>query len=802
MLTDLRYALRTLRQNPGFTAVAVLTLALGIGANTAVFTVVARALIDRLPYRAPDRLVVLYGATSDNPGARDMLSATEITEIQQHSRSLSAVAGFGLHGGYTYVDEQRTEMWQGTRVGPTFFRTLGARPLLGRTIDDRDMEPGAPGVALLSYPLWQRVFGGDPGVIGRVVWLNDVSRTVVGVMPPAFVAPWRTPEVWVPLDLEPVLAGRAARSRMLTAVGRLADGATLAQTRAELDLLERATDQQVADARRSPRVNPVSVRDAMVGDVRPVLLVVMGAAMLVLVLACVNLAGLLLARATARRHELAVRAALGAGRWRLVRQLLTESTLLGVAGGALGVALAFWGKDVLVSAGSLVLPVMGQPPRIDAGVLAFAVAVSLASGIAFGVVPALLGARTDVSATLGESGRGAAGGRLHSRVGRALVVGQVTLAVVLLIGAGLLGRTLMALEDTDMGYSTDDHVLTFRTNLAARRYADPASETQFFTTLLERIRALPGVEAAGMIAISPWNGWYSESVEIEGGSAGAADSASVVLAPVSDGYFAGLGIPVRAGRAILSTDRAGAPGVAVISERMARRLWPSRNPLGARLRFRGLGTPWSTVVGIVGDVRESPATEPPSVAYLSAWQLPQGGYEFVVGTTGDAAALIGPIRRELHELGPAVPLVSPRSMVEVMRGSLAGQRLPMAFTTAFALLALVLAALGIHGVTAYAVTARARELGIRTALGGRRADILWLVLRQALTTAAIGVVIGLALAAAGARVLAGLLYGVTTHDAVTFLAAPGLLLVVSAAACLVPARRAIRIDPMETVRAV
>jgi predicted permease len=787
-----------MRRTPGFALVVLATLAVGIGANTAVFSVVSRVLIDRLPYRAPERLVVLYGATRENPEARALLSAAEIDAMQRRSRSLHTVAPFGLHGGYIYVSDAGADMWQGTRVGSTFFRALGVPALLGRTIDDRDVGPDAEPVAVLSYGLWQRAFGGDSGVVGRVVRLNDVSRTVIGVMPPTFVAPVRTPEVWVPLDLSALLRGRMAESAILGAVGRLADGATLARARAELEVVAR--QRPPAAAPQVPRlVNPVPVREAMVGEVRPVLLIVMGAAALVLVVACVNVAGLFLARATARRRELAVRAALGAGRWRLVRQMLTESSLVGLVGGAIGVVLAFWGKAVLVRLGERVLPAMGGAPRIDGGVLAFAVLASLASGLAFGLVPALAGSRTDLNAALLESSRGAAGGRVRARAGRALVAGQMALAIVLLIAAGLLGRTLVVLERTGVGYDTDRSVLTFRVNLASTdRYPDGASSARFFGEFLERVRKLPGVQSAGLIAVSPWNGWgYDWPIRVDG----RADSSIVIRATASDGYFASLGIPVRGGRDMAATDREGSAPVAVVSETMARELWPGASPIGARIRFLGgADSAWREVIGVVADVRESALGEPQAVAYVPAWQSPEGGYELVVRTTGDASHLVGAIRRELHALDPALPLVTPRTMDEVFGASLAGQRLPMVFTTAFAALALLLAGLGVYGVMAYSVAAREREFGIRAALGASRGRVMALVLRQGMVTALAGAAVGLLAAWGAMRVLAGLLVGVTPHDAATFIAAPLILLVVSGLACLVPARRATRVEPLEALR--
>lgn len=796
---DVRLAWRGMRRTPGFALVVLATLAVGIGANTAVFSVVSRVLIDRLPYRAPERLVLLYGGTQENPSGRGMLSAAEIDAMQRASRSLQMVAPFGFHGGHTYVSDDGAEMWQGSRVGPAFFRTLGVSALLGRTIDERDVGTEAAPVVVLSHAHWRRAFGGDSGIIDRMVLLNGISHAVIGVMPSTFVAPARTPEIWVPLDLPAILRGQLAERNILGVVARLADGATLDQARAELGVIVREVPDNPTAARSIRLANPIPVRDAMVGEARPVLLVVMGAAVLVLVVTCINVAGMFLARAAARRRELAVRAALGAGRWRLVRQQLTESLLIGLTGGIIGVVFAFWGKGVLVSVGDRVLPPMGEAAAINAPVLGFALMVSLTCGLAFGLVPAMFGARTDLNTALIESGRGAAGGRVRTRAGRVLVAGQVALAVIILVSAGLLGRTLVLLERTDVGYRTDNSVLTFRVNLGPKeRYPDGESSAQFFGTLLEQIRGLPGVRTAGLIAISPWNGWgYNWTIGIDGRP----DSTSVIRATVSDGYFGSLGIPVRAGRDFEIGDRVGTSPVAIISETMARQYWPSASPLGARIRFTGgSDSLWREIVGVVGNVRENAMADPTPVAYVPVWQSPDGGYEVMVQTDRDARQLIPAVRRALRELDPALPLVLPRTMDEVTRASLVGHRLPVLFTTAFAALALLLAALGVYGVMAYTVSAREREFGIRAALGASRERVLVQVLRQGMTTALVGTTVGLVAAAGISRVLAGLLVGVGPRDPATFVAAPLILLVVSSVACLIPARRAMKVEPLEALR--
>lgn len=793
---DARLAARGLRRTPGFTLVVLLTLALGIGANTAVFSVVRTVLLDRLPYHEPDRLVRLYGATPDRPDARGMLTPADIADLER-TPALRAVAPFGNASGYTFVGEGGAEVWQGMSVGSGFFPLLGAPALLGRAIDARDTEPGAPPVVMLSHALWQRAFGGDPGVVGRDVPLGGRTYTIVGVMGPRFASPTFTAELWTPLDLRVALRDPAAarRLRVFRAVGRVADGATPARLRAELALVAR----QVRDPQPEPAsVHAVPLRDAMVGDVRPVLLVVMGAAALVLLIACGNVAGLFLSRTIGRRRELAVRAALGAGRGRLVRQLLTESTLLALLGGALGVVLAYVGRDALVRVAAQLLPSLGEVP-VDARVLAFAVALSVGCGLAFGLVPALAGTSLRLAGPLAESGRGAAGGRLHASTGRVLVAAQITLAVVLLVCAGLLGRTLVAIERMGVGYDTTPRLLTMHVALAGDRYAEAGARQALWDELARRLRALPGVRSVGMAAITPWNGVNPQPFAVDGrpATAGPQDAHATI---VSEDYFAALGVPLLGGRAFTERDREGATPVALVSERLARERWPGTSPIGQRVRIGGEQAPWREVVGVVADVRPYPTAELQATAYAPLRQTPPGSAALVVRSAVDAMALVTAIRATLRELDPALPLVGVRTTEDVLHEGLAAHRLPMVFSAIFALLALLMAALGVYGVLAYAVAARTREFGIRSALGARRGSVLALVLRQGLATASVGVAAGLLAAAAGARVLASLLVGVSAHDPLTFVLVPALLLGVALLACLLPALRATRVAPLEALR--
>ncbi|HTM23985.1 MAG TPA: ABC transporter permease [Vicinamibacterales bacterium] len=797
LLHDVRIAMRGLRRTPWFTLTVLATLAIGLGANAAVFSVVSRVLIDPLPYHDPERLVLLYSSSARD--SRGFVSPNEIQQLQRSSRSLTSVAAFGWYAGYTYVGDRETLSWQGVSVGPNFFQTLGVRPALGRLIDERDVDGGAAKVVVLSHGLWRQAFGGDPDVIGRAIRLGDARWTVIGVAAPDFAPPARAPQIWTPLDLRQFLGDRRADAPILQAVARLADDVPLSRAQSEIRLVGERAAASGAPSPLPLTLLAVPIRDAIVGDVRPMLLVVMGAALLVLALACVNVAGLFLARATARGREMAVRAALGAGPWRIARQLVTETTVLGVAGGAIGVLLAYWSRTALLRLGALVLPATGAPPSIDGPVVAFVCLTSMLIGIAAGVIPALVAARGRLSPTLVDGNRGATGGRASVRAGRVLVAGQMALALLLLVGAGLLGRTLFALEHTSLGFDASRHVLSVTVALP-RSYATPDSQVRFFSDWLSRIRAVRGVQAAGVIGISPWNGWNHEPIQIEHGPDGASASIQATVGRASDGYLAAVGTALVDGRAFEASDRAGSLPVALVSERFARLAWPGRRPIGERVRLDGAEREWRTVVGVAADVRENASRDLDATIYVPAWQSPQRWYEALIRTSGDAAALVPAVRSEARALDPTLPVLAPRTLDEILSVSLASTRLPVVFTTAFALLALVLSALGVYGIVAYSVALRTRELGIRAALGGKRADIVRLVLSEGLVTAVAGTAIGAVLAILSSRLLTKLLVGVTPRDPATFAAAAGVLLAVSVAACLIPARRATRISPVDALR--
>jgi len=802
---DVLLAWRGMRRAPAFALVVLVTLAMGIGANTAIFSVVRRVLIDRLPYRDANQLLRVYAGTGPRGGS-DYLTARELVDLAD-APSLAGVAAFGSLGGATYYGDESTDMFSIASVTPNFFPVLGARAQVGRAIGEQDLAPDARPVVLLSDAIWQRVFGGDPRVVGRSIQLGPVSRSVIGVMPPDFESPTFTAEVWIPLDLRPFVADpvRSRTMRVLRGIARMKPDVSLDRVRSDgATISARWRDARPGSPDPvAPRVVPL--RDAMVGDVGRALVAVMGAAIVVLVITCINIAGLFLARATARRRELAVRAALGAGRGRLVRQLLAESALYGIGGGALGVGLAFAAKRVLevISAGSM--PKFGEM-HIDVALLVTTAIVSILCGVAFGLFPALVATRVDLKESLSESSRSSSAGASRTRGRQVLVTTQIALAMVLMIGAGLLLRSFAALVTTDLGYTADNHVLTFRVEAPPSLPRDQAARNAFFVDLLTRIRALPGVRSAAFTDISPWNGPNSVRPRIVAGSADDVDAPSAMYITATEDYFAATGTKILRGRSIRADDRPNAVPVALISDSLARRLFPAGNAIGSQILFEGGGgsslDKWREVIGVVADVREMSSRSFMPAVYVSDWQEdPWRRPEFVVRTTGDAASIVPALRRMLREVSPRSPLLVPRTLREVMHLFIAPQELAMTLFTVFATIALALAALGVYAVMAYIVTARTREFGIRTALGAGRASVMLLVLRQGMVAAGIGCAAGLILSLAGARAIEGLIANVPAHDWITFVAAPIVLLGATLAACMIPAKVAVNVQPVEALRA-
>jgi len=802
--SDLILAGRTMRRAPGFALVVLLTLALGIGANTTIFSIIRRTLIAPLPFREPAALYRLYTTPTTLQGDDDKLSAVEVSELATASRSIAGVTHFGNYGSLTYTDGHVAEPWQTAQVSLTFFDVLGVAPALGRPFVDEDIIGGAAPVVMLSHSLWQRAFGGDSGIVGRTVQLNDRDHRVVGVLPRTFVGPTFSAEALLPLNAPGILrSARMSRARIWRTVVRLREGVTPAALASELTVLHSRIRSHYPELANGT-IRPVPLHEAMVGEEKNVLILVMAGAVLVLVVTCVNIASLFLSRANRRRRELSLRVALGASRARLIRQLLSESVLYGLAGGAAGVILALVMKSAVMELAAPSLPNFGDV-SIDATVLIFAAAVSILSGLAFGLMPALTATTGDPRDALAEGGgRSASQGRSDARSSRVLVAAQLAVAVVLVIGAGLLVRTFAAMVNTDVGYRADANTLTFRVNLPSGRYGDAAARLGFLEPFVQRLRGLPGVTSAGYTAVAPWNGGLmSVGFRVDGQSVDEVNVPQVEYATASDEFFSALGIPLKSGRVFGPGDRVGSVPVLVISEAVARRFWPGSSPLGSRV-FLGRGQGGTSeafeVIGVVGDVRPDVMTEGNASVYVTDRQWPGNGGEFVVRRTSDAMALVPALTQALRDLDPRLPLIRARSMQQVLESAAARQRLAMILMGAFAGLALVLSSLGLYGVLAYAVAGRAREFGIRSALGAPRSTILALVFRQGMGTAIAGVAVGVLIAAAASRYLGSLLVGVSAHDAVTFVLASVLLFIVAALASLLPALAATRVQPVEALR--
>jgi putative ABC transport system permease protein len=798
LLQDLRYGARMLLKRPGFTLIAVITLAIGIGANTAIFSVVSAVLLQPLPYPEPDQLVRIWETDARFPQEKQTASFPCLRDWREQSQGFAQIAAYE-HESFILTGGREPDGVSGLKVSANFFQTLGVKPALGREFLVEEDKYGGPRVAILSHGLWQRQFAGDQNVIGQTMMINSETYTVVGVLPSGVEYPESRRGLWVPLVLNPnQMENRGGH--FLNVIGRLKSGVSVQRAQAEMDAIARRLEQQYPDNNTKVGVLIMSLREYLVGDVRRALLVLLGAVGFVLLIACANVATLLLARATARQKELAIRAALGAVRMRLIRQLMMESLLLAGLGGATGLLLAFWGVDLLVAAipgGMHNAKAIG----LDSAVLGFTMAVSLATGFIFGVVPALRGSQIDLNESLRDGSRGMTGGLRHQRLRNAFVVAEIALALALLAGGGLLIKSFWKLRQIKPGFDPE-RVLTLQLNLPETRYADAKQRNAFITRTLERLAALPGVTAAGATTELPFTGSRTgSSIQIE-------DRAPLPRGvdiradrrTVSADYFKAMGIPLLRGREFTVHDNAESPRLAIINEQAARRFFPNEDPLGKRVIMQG-DTKYE-IVGVVGDVKHGKLTEEvrPEIYTHTLQDSLRTWMDLALRTSGDSGGLIGPVRSAIRAIDPDQPVYNVQTMEQRLASSIAANRFNALLLGIFAAVAMILASTGIYGVMSYTVAQRTHEIGIRLALGAQGGDVLMLVIKHGMSVAMIGVGLGLISALAMARLMTGLLYQVEPADPLTFTIVTVLLSAVALLACYIPARRAAKVDPMVALR--
>ena len=803
LLQDIRYALKMLVKNPGFTAVAVLTLALGIGANTAIFSVVNAVLLHQLPFRQPDQLLWIWSVRTDRDKA--FFSIPDFLDYRDRNQTLEQISAMAYWGA-NLTGAGDPERLQGVRMSAHAFEMLGAKAALGRALIPDDDGASSQRVVVLTHGLWQRRFGADASLIGKTVALNGDSYTVVGVLPPDFVFPWLDSEIVVPLkmDLDPRRADRD--TNFLRAFARLKPDVTREQAQADLASIAGQLQQEYPEA-NAKKIAPraLALREEIVGDYRKALMLLLCAVGLVLLIACSNIANLLLARASARHKEIAIRRALGASGSRLVKQLLTESVLLACIGGALGLVLAAWGVDLLLALSPANLP-RAHEAGIDGRVLGFTLGLSLAVGLIFGLAPALQGSRADLNEELKAGGRGTSTSPRRNRVRSLLVVSEVALAVVLVVSAGLFVKSFARLQRVSAGFDAENLLLA-RLSLPQARYSNLDSVLTFYEQVSERIKNLPGVESVGAANVLPLSGLFVRTDFTIAGRAplSSSDAPAAQNRWVSPGYFSAMRIPLLQGREFSDQDKTSGQGVAVIDETLARRHFPNENPIGVHLRFFERDF---EIVGVVGAVKHNGLDdEPTPTLYAPLAQVPGSNLAFLASNmslairTGVAPlALQAAVRREVQAVDGEVPASSMKTMEQFLSTSVAPRRFNLLLLVVFAGAGLLLAATGIYAVIAYSVTQRTHEIGVRLALGAGPRDVLKLVVGQGMRLALAGVAVGLIAALAITRVMANLLFEVSATDPATFAAVSVILAGVALGACFVPARRATKVDPMIALR--
>ncbi|HYP26712.1 MAG TPA: ABC transporter permease [Blastocatellia bacterium] len=802
---DIRYGVRVLAKSPGFTVVAVLTMALGIGANTAMFSVVYAVLLRPLPYADSDRLVILAEKSRD--GDRMGAAYPNYKDWSERAQSFDEMAAYqGSSFNLTGVD--RPVRLQGRRVNWNFFRLLGASPQLGRSFTDQDDSPGATPTAIISHGLWKEQFGGAPDIIDSTIKVDQIQYTIIGVLPPDFEY-IRRDDLYVPLGLSLAQKTGGLLDRgnhfSLFALARLKEGVPVAQANEEMKALAAQLEQEYPATNSGNSATAQSLIDVFVENVRPTLIILLAAVGFVLLIACVNVANLTLVRSAERQKEIAVRLALGAGRGRIVRQFLSESVLIALAGGAAGLLIGAWAVSGLMALVPPNVPRLGQV-KMNETVFIFTLGVSLLTGLLFGLLPALQASGTSLQGALKEGGR-STGGSLRERTRKILLVAEVGLALVLLIGAGLMLRTVSRLMSVDPGFNADN-LLTMRFIMAGEAYTQDRRRN-FYNECIQQVEALPGVESAALTMSLPIDGseWQSIFIAADKPVPERAELPSASFVPISSNFFETLGIRLLKGRVFSEADVSGSPHVVVINESLAKRIWPDEDPIGKRLKqgWPEDKTPWREVVGVVSDVKLNGVNrETPIQAYLPLTQEPARFVALIARTRGNPLAFGTTVEQTIRSLDKELPVYNTRSMDQLMGNSVGLQRLTMVLLSGFAVLALLLAAVGIYGVMSYTVTQRTHEIGIRMAMGARPRDVLMLIVGQGMVLTVIGISIGLAAAFGLARLmsslLSDLLFGVSASDPLSYAMLTAVLSAVALLACYLPARRATRVDPMVALR--
>ena len=802
LLQDLRYATRTLVKKPGFVLAAVVTLALGIGGSTAIFTVVNSALLRGLPYRSSNELYHLWERTPQKEFNRREFSYPDYQDYQQNS-VFTGLAGY-TGGGAILSGSGEPESVPAARASANFFSVLGVDPIVGRTFQDGEDKPGGPKVTVLTYGLWQRKFGGDPNAVGKQLTINGESYTVIGVLPQTFQFALRPADLWLPYQPTPnQLSRRFMHGTNL--IGRLKPGVSANQAQSELSVIASRIEQQFKDSHAGTVATLVPLQEEVVGNVRPILFVLLAAVGFVLLIACANVASLLLTRSLARQKEVAVRSALGASRWRVIRQLLTESLLLSIVGGAAGLLIAYWGTPALVA----VLPQsqLNAMPflksvQIDRSILLFSFGLSLLTGLIFGLAPALHSSSLDLNEVLKEGGRNTSAG-VGYRLRSAMVISEIALAVVLLIGAGLMMKSLFRLLQTNVGFKTEN-LLTMTIVLPATKYTEDSQCIAFNDQLKERVQSLPGVANTGTVNILPLNGGNTTRFIVEGDPVPPpGQEVEANIRTVNDTYFQTLGVPLLAGRMFDESDKTDGQAVVIIGKSVADKVFPGRDPVGRKIKYTALDSEALLIVGVVGDVKITgldQAIKP--VLYYPFRQSASIFANLVVRTKGDPTVLANAVRSEVRNIEPGAAILNVNSMDEMISQTPASfmRRFPALLISIFAAVALLLASIGIYGVVSYSVSQQTHFIGIRMALGASPADILKMVMKQGIVLALLGVGIGVTAAFGLMRLLRDLLFEVKTTDVSTFVFVSAVLFVVALLACFLPARRATKVDPLVALR--